>query len=291
MPIKQCEQIIIAGKAVSLSSDIVYLCVKEGIAIDYVDHKELPYATIFGYKSTFANMMLLQLELYNSEKRVTLAKYFVKGKAKNQLNYLKYLDKYHNEIEDKIELIEKKIPNIKKAKSVSVLMGIEGEIATTYWSAISYILRDKADFKTRVHKNAKDLVNSALNYGYAILYSKVRHALLKASLALNIPFLHSIQENKPALVYDFIEEYRAYIVDRAIISMFNKNEPIKLDNQNLLTKESRELIVKNIYERLGVYAKYRSQNKKVSNIIQDQAYLLARAVKNEAKYKPFIAKY
>ena len=291
MPIKQCEQIIIAGKAVSLSSDVVYLCVKESIAIDYVDHKDLPYATIFSYKSTFSKMMLLQLQFYNSDKRVTLAKKFIKGKTKNQLNYLKYLDKYHKEIEDKIELIENKIKNIKKAKSVSELMGVEGDIASIYWGAISYLLRTKTDFQSRTHKNAKDLVNSALNYGYAILYSKVRHALLKASLALNVSFLHAIQENKPTLVYDFIEEYRAYIVDRTIVSILNKNEPLKLDNQNLLTKESRELIVKNIYERLGVYTKYKSQSKKVFNIIQEQAYLLARAIKNETPYKPFIAKY
>ena len=37
-----------------------------------------------------------------------LAKAFIKSKAKNQLNYLKYLEKYHDNLDNFIETIEKK---------------------------------------------------------------------------------------------------------------------------------------------------------------------------------------
>ncbi len=181
--------------------------------------------------------------------------------------------------------------NIKNVHSTAQLMGYEGEISMLYWQALVIILSDKSNFKGRVNRGASDLVNSALNYGYAILYSRVQNALHRAGLALHISFLHSMQDGKPTLVYDMVEEFRAFVVDRAIVSMVNKNEPLKLDSKNLLTTKSRELIVKNVKERLGVYTKHKKVSKKVENIILDQAYMLARHVRGEDKYKPFIGKY
>ena len=170
-------------------------------------------------------------------------------------------------------------------------MGYEGEISTLYWQALGHILRDKVTFEGRKTKGAKDLVNASLNYGYALLYARVQNALLKAGLALHISFLHTMQEGKPTLVYDLIEEFRAFVVDRTIISMLNKNEPLKINDKGELHKESCKLIVKNVMERLGVYTKYKKSSKKVETIIQDQAYRLARHVRKEEKYKPFIGKY
>ncbi len=292
MPKKQCEQIIIAGKAISISSNMVYLCVQEGIAIDFVDGRDRPFASLLSAKSAYPKMALMQLALIQQNKSIILAKRFIQGKAKNQLNYLKYLDRYHNDVQKQIESMEQKIKNnLKNAKTISQLMGYEGEISSIYWQSLVIILKEKSNFKARETKGAKDLVNASLNYGYAILYARVQNALLKAGLALHISFLHSLQEGKPTLVYDLIEEFRAFVVDRAVISMINKNEPLKVNENGELSKKSCHLIVQNVKERLGVYTKYKKSSKKLETIIQDQAYLLARHVRGEDKYKPFIGKY
>ena len=147
-------------------------------------------------------------------------------------------------------------------------------------------------FEKRVTFGAKDIVNSSLNYGYAILYGKVQHSLVHAGLSLNISFLHSIDGNKPTLTFDMIEEFRTFIVDRTIISMINKDEPIKLANDGLLTKNSRQLISKNIKEKLGSYTMWKKESIKVENIIQTQCYSLAKSIEDNTKpYKPFIGKY
>ncbi|MCK5855535.1 MAG: CRISPR-associated endonuclease Cas1, partial [Sulfurovaceae bacterium] len=99
------------------------------------------------------------------------------------------------------------------------------------------------------------------------------------------------QDGKPTLVYDMIEEFRAFVVDRAIVSMINKNEPLKINSKGELSRESCHLIVQNVKERLGVYTQHRKASKKVETILQDQAYLLARHVRGEERYKPFIGKY
>ncbi len=255
MPKHQCEQIIIAGKAISLSSNMVYLCVHEGIAIDFVDGHDTPFASVLSAKNAYPKMALMQLELIQNNKHLALAKKFIVAKAKNQLNYLKYLDRYHDDLDDKIEKIEEKIKtNLKNAKSISQLMGYEGEISSLYWQSLVIIMEEKSNFTGRVTRGAKDLVNASLNYGYAILYARVQNALLKAGLALHISFLHSMQDGKPTLVYDLIEEFRAFVVDRAIISMINKNEPLKINEKGELSKASCHLIVQNVKERLGVYS-------------------------------------
>jgi CRISPR/Cas system-associated endonuclease Cas1 len=89
-----------------------------------------------------------------------------------------------------------------------------------------------------------------------------------------------------------IEEFRTFVVDRTIVSMLNKDEPIKLGNDGLLTKPSRKLIAKNIKEKLGSYTMHKKESKKVENIIQAQAFNLAKVVNEQAKkYKVFIGKF
>ena len=186
--------------------------------------------------------------------------------------------------------MEKLYKNIKNVSTIDELMGYEGSISVIYWNSIKLIL--EVPFESRVTFGAKDIVNSSLNYAYAILYGKVQHCLVHAGLSLNISFLHAIDGQKPTLVYDMIEEFRTFIVDRTIFSMLNKNEPIKLDKDGLLTKSSKQLIAKNVKEKLGSYTIWKKESHKVENIIQTQCYKLAKSIDEKmANYKPFIGKY
>ena len=124
------------------------------------------------------------------------------------------------------------------------------------------------------------------------LYGKVQEALVFAGLSLNISFLHALDKQKPTLTYDMIEQFRTFVVDRTIISMINKDEPIKLDKSGLLTKKSRQLIAKNIYEKLGSYTNYKKESRKIENIIYQKAYELSSYINQESKkYKGFIGKF
>ncbi len=166
----------------------------------------------------------------------------------------------------------------------------EGSISVAYWDSLGLVI--EVPFERRVTFGARDIVNSSLNYAYAILYGKIQHSLVHAGLSLSISYLHALDDKKPTLTYDMIEEFRTFVVDRSIISMLNKKEPIKLDSKGLLTKDSRKLISKNIKEKLGSYTMYKKESRKVENIIQSQAYRLAKVVNGEEKkYRAFLGKY
>jgi len=294
MPNTQCERIIIASRSVSLSVALVQVCANLGIAIDFIDPhaKTPPYASIYGHKNAYAKMTIKQLQILNTPMQMKIAKAFIKGKVKNQINYLKYLDKYHKQLQEPIKSMEHKLHHmLLHANTPSELMGYEGQCASTYWYALSTILEDKVDFSHRVTQGAKDVVNASLNYGYAILYSRIQYHAVKAGLSVHISFLHALDDTKPTLVFDLIEEFRAFVVDRVVISMFNQLEPIKLDKEGKLTPKSRQRITQKVLEKLGSYTKHKRTSKKIDTIISQQTFMLARAIKGLTRYKPFIGKY
>ncbi|MBA1419719.1 MAG: CRISPR-associated endonuclease Cas1 [Epsilonproteobacteria bacterium] len=295
MPKTQCERIIIASKGISLSSNVVELCASLGIGIDFINSSykiETPYASLFGAKHSYAKMTLLQLKVLDTPEQMKFARAFIKGKSKNQLNYLKNLDRHHKILDKEIDQMEYRIKTtIKSANTPNALMGYEGQIASIYWQALVKLLESKVDFEGRVTKGADDVVNASLNYGYAILYGRVHHHAVRAGLSLNVSFLHALDQSKPTLVYDLIEEFRAFVVDRTIVSMVNNNEHLKLDKENRLDRKSRQLIAKNVLEKIGSFTKHKKASKKVDTIIAEQAYMLSRAVRGLTRYKPFVGKY
>lgn len=289
-PSDTITRIILEGKGFALSTDVIKACADKNITIDLIDSSANHYASITSYKASTTQIIHKQAMILTTPMQLKIATEFIRGKAKNQINYLKYLDKYHTLLDANIAKMEAILTQIKKAPDISALMGYEGSIASLYWDSIKLIL--DVPFSGRITQGAKDIVNSSLNYGYAILYGKVQHAIVQAGLSLHISFLHAIDNRKPTLVYDMIEEFRTFIVDRTIISILNKNEPITIDKEGMLTKKSRQLIAKNIYEKLGSYTMWKKQSIKIENIIQTQCYNLANLInQKDDKYKAFIGKY
>ena len=285
------SRIIIEGKGISLSSDVIKKSTQNNITIDFIDRDALSYASLITHKSSVTQNINKQAKIIDTPLQLFLATQFIKGKAKNQINYIKYLDKYHKILDENILKMQTILTQkLKSVESVEQLMGYEGSISVLYWESLRLIL--EVPFEKRVTFGANDIVNSSLNYAYAILYGKVQHSLVHAGLSLNISFLHALDDNKPTLTFDMIEEFRTFIVDRTIISMLNKDEPIKLGNDGLLTKSSRQLISKNIKEKLGSYTMWKKESHKVENIIQTQCYKLASVIEDNTKqYKPFIGKF
>lgn len=58
---------------------------------------------------------------------------------------------------------------------------------------------------------AKDPFNTLLNYAYGILYGKVEGALIKAGIDPYMGIFHRDEYNRPALVFDVIENYRSWM--------------------------------------------------------------------------------
>ena len=95
---------------------------------------------------------------------------------------------------------------------------------------------------------------------------------------------------KPTFVYDIIELFRAQAVDRVVISMVQKKEPLTL-KEGMLGTDTKKLLVQNLAERINRYEKYRGAEHRLCDIIHLQVKEIADYIDSGTKYKPYIAKW
>ena len=297
------NNIIIIGNGISLSSNLISYCMKNKIPVDFFDQQGTHTGSLLAPKYIESTLWNAQ-SLLSIEQRHAFALAIILGKVKNQFGMLKYYHKYHKNhfphLFGKMETMEANVKKFMDFKKQCVLnnkdfmqqlIGYESQIAISYWDYIRALLADdEIGFAQREHKGAQDLFNCMLNYGYAILYAKVWQALLGAKLNPFDSFIHVRRDNKPTLVYDMVEIFRSQVVDRVAISLVQKGYELKMKDQ-LLTDETRNLLVKSIMERLARYEKYQGVETKMEIIIQKQAMLLASAITGKNKFKSYIAKW
>ncbi|EXY44071.1 CRISPR-associated endonuclease Cas1, partial [Bacteroides fragilis] len=171
------------------------------------------------------------------------------------------LSEKYVEVVLKIDKLIEKAKNYsqRNEKYTAELMAIESQAAIAYWSYIRVLTADDGiDFIRREHQGATDLLNSLLNYGYAILYARVWKNILAAKLNPSIGVLHAKQDGKPTLVFDVVELFRAQMVDRVVISLIQKKVSLKM-HDGLLNESSKRVLIRYILERLNRYEKYRGE--------------------------------
>lgn len=294
------KQIVIAAGA-SVSSKVVKLAMDSSIDIVYINKFGTPYARIYPCKLGGTTLTRKkQAEAYSTAKSLLLSKSFVEGKIKNQSNLLKSLAKSRSlkDLKEKANKISKFLPRLQNIKGKNVdstrneLLGIEGFCASEYFSVLSKIL----PFKNR-DRESKDPVNILLNYGYGILYSEIEKACIIAGLDPYLGYFHTDRYGKPSMVLDLIEEFRAPIVDRAIITLFvrklvNEEDFVENGETKILSDKGKEKVIKAIMERLHTQVEFGKKKLTLQGIILEQARSIVRFLLDETdSYKPYIHKW
>ncbi len=308
VPLIHLEQVLCTGKGIAFSTDFVYACTEKGIPIMFTTPSGKPYASIVstGLGGTVKTRRE-QLLAYEDRRGVVLGKAFAVGKLLNQANLLKYVAKYrkrrdketYRTLRDAAIEIEATAERVKRLEGERIeeirpqLMNLEGRGAEIYWRTISHVLRADVEWLGRITKGAQDPVNSALNYGYGILYSQVEYALIRAGLDPYAGFVHTDRAGRVSLVYDLVEEFRQTVVDRTIIGLLNKGVEFKVGDDGLLVDKTRRLLADKVLDRLNKgEERYEGKRHKLRTIIQSQARHIATFVRGERPtYKPFVARW
>jgi group II intron reverse transcriptase/maturase len=103
-PIDKIKRIILEGKGFTISSNVIQRCAKEAITIDFISRDAISYASLITYQSSTTQLISKQAMVLNTPLQLKLAKEFIKGKAKNQINYIKYQRKIR-----KLHYVEKTV--------------------------------------------------------------------------------------------------------------------------------------------------------------------------------------
>jgi CRISPR-associated protein Cas1 len=115
------------------------------------------------------------------------------------------------------------LTKLKDVKSTREILGVEGTLAGKYWIEFSKAVPKEYDFCNRIDQfrramGSGDMVNTMLNYGYALLESECLRAINSVGLDTHVGFLHEMTPSKNSLAYDLQEPFR-FLVDLAVISL------------------------------------------------------------------------
>ncbi|OGF68306.1 MAG: CRISPR-associated endonuclease Cas1 [Candidatus Fischerbacteria bacterium RBG_13_37_8] len=307
IPLIHLESILITSRGVSISSDVVEICADRGIDIVFLSgtgevYGRLGSPMLIGTVKTRRE----QLMALTDKRGLVLGKAFASGKINNQRNLLKYFSRYRKTTnKDLYEVMEntcKKLESHDKELAIldadtidqvrENLLNIEGRAASLYWQTIKEMLGDEIGWKGRETRGAQDPINSALNYGYGILYGQIEKSVILAGLDPYAGFVHTDKAGKPSLVLDLIEEFRQQIVDKAVFAILGKGTEIAVNSEGMLEDKSRKAIAQKVLERLDNDERFEGMKQKIRTIMMKQAQSVASFVRGDRQtYKPFIGSW
>jgi group II intron reverse transcriptase/maturase/CRISPR-associated endonuclease Cas1 len=303
--INNLKNITLISNGICLSTNVIQLCCENNVSLDFLRYNGTPFALLTSDCYPDSEIGLAQLDGYRNLKGCKIIKIVITGKISNQINLIKYFGKYHtsrNEVfnENYTVFLSKMAEYKKSVKTIAdvemdelrqKIFAYEGLASNIYWGMVKLLINKKLVFEGRTKENSKDLFNCMLNYGYGILYARISEAIQRAKLNPCLSYLHKPERNRPSLVYDLIEEFRQQSVDRVVIALIVKNKGLNCVD-GLLDDKTKSVLVQKIIARLNEVENFRGREMRLFEIIQNQAFSLAKFLTGvETSYKPYIKKW
>ena len=250
------------------------------------------------------NVKLKKEQYRLSENRLGLeiSKELIMSKMKNQkatlttLNKNRHLKSVYNNRQKIEEIISQlnQLPLNGDNETVRMkIMGLEGKASNEYWKGVKYFVPKEINFKSRT-KKPSDLLNSMLNYGYAILASEITKSILVNGLDPYCGLLHFDMDNRTSLTFDLIEPFRQQIVDKTVISLVNRKQ-VTIDDMdkrnNTIKLEARKLIVEKIFSKVFSTVTYGDETLSYSDLIVKQSENLVNSLLYGEKFKGFYLRW
>ena len=287
LPINKIYTIYSYG-ALSISSQVLNLLSRESIPVHFFNRYGYYTGSFYPRESLISgDLIIKQSEHFlDHEKRIELAKYFVRGAAHNMQRVLDYY-----KIENGVGEILRSLDN---SKSITDVMNVEARIRADYYTMLDMILHDDFKIVKRTRRPPTNMMNSLISFGNSLLYSTIISELYNTQLNPTISYLHEPFERRYSLALDLSEIFKPILVDRLILYMIKK-KIIKIGdferdmNYCLLNDSGRKKFIIEYDKRLSKTIKHKDLGRKVSyrRLIRLDAYKLIKHLIGEKRYEPF----
>ena len=311
IPIHTLNQIICFGN-VSCSPFLMGLCGANNVLLSFLTQNGRFLARVQGPVS---GNVLLRRKQYrvadNKESSAEIARACVIAKIANYRNVIMRtirdkpdrpgiaeLKKASTYLSHSIGVLENSIP-------IDIIRGLEGEAARIYFEVFDYLIspeitdRSSFEFNGRSRRPPLDNINAMLSFVYTLLAHDVTSALEAVGLDPAVGFLHTDRPGRPSLALDIMEELRAYLADRLVLSLINRQQ-VKANDFNqtesgavIMNDKTRKEILIAWQKRKQEETTHPFTNEKISLglLVHIQAMLLARTLRGDLEgYPPFFWK-
>lgn len=249
LPLHNLEGIVSFGYR-GTSPALMGACAERNISLCYMTPQGKFLARVSG--KTRGNVVLRQQQYAstnNELQSIEIARNCILGKVHNARWVLERTIRDHSlqidveQVKTASEYLKNSLNYIQNSQSKEQLRGYEGEAASVYFSVFDQlILQQKKDFKFqgRNKRPPTDNVNAMLSFVYTLLTNQITSALESVGLDPYMGYLHTLRPGRASLSLDLIEELRAVLADRFVLSLINKKV---VTGKNFVTKENGAVLM------------------------------------------------
>lgn len=304
IPIHTIVSIYCFGQA-KVSPGLMAHCAEKDVNLAYFDMFGRFQARLQGRKS--GNVLLRRAQYRTSDNQpLSIARLFVAAKIQNSRTLLmRHLRNHGDEqdIQDAVKALKYSLAQAQRVDSLDKLRGIEGDAAARYFAVFQQLirpgLRDDFLFKGRTRRPPRDATNAMMSLLYSVLGQDVSGALHAVGLDPQVGFLHADRSGRDSLSQDVLEEFRAYIADRMVLSLINRQQinatdfDTEVSGAVRLKDDARKTLFSAIQQRKQEEIMHPFLNEKIEIglLPHVQATLLARHLRGDLEYyPPFLAR-
>jgi CRISPR-associated protein Cas1 len=300
IPIQNIESVVYFGY-LGMSPGAIKLCADNGVSVVFLS----PSGSYIGkVQCKTTGNVLLRMAQYNKiqdkDYSLGISRHIIASKIQNYRNILLRFNRDNKENEE-ITLAASTLNRCKiralRAVNDDTLRGIEGEAANAYFAVFHcMILQQQTDFffGGRSRRPPRDEINALLSFAYTLLTNDYTAALESVGLDPQIGFFHALRPGRPSLSLDMIEELRAYLGDRFVLTLINRKQITKSDFKTqaedniILTDSGRKTVLQAWQSRKKEEIIHPFLNEKipVGLIPYVQAQLLARHLRGDLDCYP-----
>ena len=287
-PLNRLCTVAIAKRGVSVSSDLIEAFSSRGIKLFFLDFRGVVHSAILGQSQHGVVAVRMAQMTFCQRDTLSLSKQIVTAKIKNQRAVLNHLNKYHRHPALQSAAVELlfNVDKAKQTRNIETLLGFEGASANAYFQGLRKTELFSSSFSKREGRGSQEINNAMLNLGYAVLSSYILNAIINSGLEPYLGIMHGQRPGKMALVLDLMEEYRAWVVDRAVIKLRTRSE-----GKKMLDTDLKKALIAEVQHTCSKKYLYRKKKHKLEHIIQRQVYRLCGHFYGDKTYKPYLFKW
>lgn len=302
LPIHSIEHIFCFGN-VLVSPFVIGFCGENNVNLAYFSEYGKYLGRFNGKQS--GNVLLRKAQYRLAEQNpVPIARNIIAAKIQASRRVLQRKIRNYGkdpEMEHIIALLNNNLQKLKQADNLDLIRGIEGDSAARYFSVFSSLLtsQSQADFQfdRRNRRPPRDPINAMLSFLYSVLGNQISGALQSVGLDPQVGFLHADRPGRDSLSQDILEEFRAWWIDRMVLSLINRLQVKPTDftydasGAVQIKDEMRKLLLQSLQAKKQekIEHPFLNETVEIGLLPYIQAQLLSRHLRGDlAEYPPFL---
>ena len=295
IPVEKIYTIYCYGNVTIKSGALAYL-MKHGIVVHFFNKYGFYEGSFYPRQKLLSGDLLIkQAQHYlDYEKRMELAREFVKGAIGNILINLKYYERANKDVNEEIKTMEDSLHSLEEINDIKQLMAIEGNAREAYYQAFNKILPPAFHFDRRSRQPPANRINALISFGNSLVYSSCLTEIYNTQLNPTISYLHEPSERRFSLSLDIAEVFKPLLADRVIFKLIQKKiiseNDFRLElNSCLLNNNGKKKFLHEYDAKLKTTIKHRGLRRNVSyqRLIRLECYKLIKHLLGMNPYEAF----